>query len=265
MVTYYTEWGEDQTVRECVRWTVWNCTFIVVQCLKFLLFYYRSFVGTGTRPANYPNANRYIEALVKRLTALHCPARIGFGPSPVSLRLESASSCTTSSDPQPAIPQYQELVAGSMTSYRRKVKKRKKMGEYVHQYNPRSGPTKPVQQLQKTKSFTQPPAVLWQLVLRGDHRGELRGLDWEDAPQGIHQQEEETAPARWRGPDSWCALITKLWKNQKNHIYNQKKNQTHQTVKNSTILPCTLHYLSKFVTNTSSRGGKTREKTNKLK
>lgn len=76
------------------------------------------------------------------------------------------------------------------------------MGEYVRQYNPRSGPTKPVQQLQKTLSFTQPPAVLLQLVLRGDHWGELRGLGREDTPQGIHQQEEETGPARRRGPDS---------------------------------------------------------------
>lgn len=120
--------------------------FIVVQCLKFLLFHDGSFVGTGTRPANYPNANQYIEALVKRLTALHCPARIGSSPSPVSLRLDPASSCATKPDPQPAIPQNQELkftaqallplVAGSMTSYRRKVEKRKKMGEYVRQYNP---------------------------------------------------------------------------------------------------------------------------------
>lgn len=108
MVTYYTEWGEDQTVRECVQWTMFEIARLLeVQCLKFLLFHYRSFVGTGTRPANYPNANRYIEALVKRPTALHCPARIGSGPCPVSLRLDPASSCATKPDPQPAIPQNQ--------------------------------------------------------------------------------------------------------------------------------------------------------------
>lgn len=160
-------------------------------------------MGTGTRPANYPNANRYIEALVKSLTALHCPARIGSGPIPVSLRLDPASSCATKSDPQPAIPQYQELeftaqaslllVAGFKTSYRSKVEKRKKMEEYVRQYNP-LWTNQTSAAIAKNLSCTQPPAVLWQLVLRGDHWGELRGLGREDTPQGIHQQEEETAP-----------------------------------------------------------------------
>lgn len=65
------------------------------------------------------------------------------GPAPVQYRYV-LTQVPPNQTPQPAIPQYQEpeftaqalspLVSGSTACYRRKVEKRKRMGEYVRQY-----------------------------------------------------------------------------------------------------------------------------------
>lgn len=71
-------------------------------------------------------------------------------PGPVQYRYV-LTQVPPNQTPQPAIPQYQEpeftaqalspLVSGSTACYRRKVEKRKRMGEYVRQYKPRRGPS----------------------------------------------------------------------------------------------------------------------------